>query len=93
MSKELKNKEGLTELEIKVMEAARRTDYGDCLEESQWSFAVCDASGLSEKIYRGVVSSLIKKEFVIVHDQEGKGRSNDMVFAYTDTGKERFGEE
>ena len=78
----------LTELEKKVMEAARETDFGDCLVDPQWSFAVCDASGLPEKTYRGVVASLVKKELVRISDQEGRGRSRDMVFAYTEAGRE-----
>lgn len=92
MNKKVAKREGLTDLEIKVLEAARHTDYGDCLVESQWSFAVCDAAGISEKVYRGVVASLIKKNLVAIYDNEGKGRSNDMVFCYTDAGRKLFDE-
>ena len=84
--------EKLTELETVVMKAARRTDYGDCLEYPQWSFSVCDASGLNEKVYRGVVASLVKKGLVVIQDDEGKGRYQDMVFGFTDEGVKLFGE-
>jgi len=82
--------DGLTELEIKVLQAARKTNFGDCLEGGQWSFAVCDAAKLDEKIYRGVVASLVKKGLVVISDDEGKGKFSDMVFDYTDAGKELF---
>jgi hypothetical protein len=83
-------KDGLTELEVKVLEASRNTDFGDCLEYGQWSFAVCEKSGLDEKIYRGVVSSLVKKGLVNIWDQEGRGKSGDMVFDFTDEGRKLF---
>jgi hypothetical protein len=88
--------DGLTELEIKVLQAARKTDYGDCLEGGQWSFAVCDAADLDPKVYRGVVSSLIKKGLVTIWDDEPvKSQIMDlnresMVFDYTDAGKLLF---
>jgi len=92
---------GLTELEVKVMEAARHTDYGDCLEFGQWSFSVCDAAKLDPKVYRGVVSSLIKKGLVTVWDDEPSNSHRGvcdplretMVFDYTDKGKALFVEE
>ena len=84
--------DGLTELEVLVLKAARRTDYGDCLEYPQWSFAVCDASGLNEKVYRGVVSSLVKKGIVMISDDEGKGLYMDMTFEFTEKGTLLFNE-
>lgn len=88
--------EGLTELEVKVMEAARRTDYGDCLEYGQWSFSVCDAAGLDPKVYRGVVSSLIKKGLVSIWDEEPNYKLDPcratVVFDYTDRGRSLFRE-
>lgn len=86
---------GLTELEIQVLEGCRRTDYGDCLECGQWSFAVCDAARLDPKVYRGVVSSLIKKGLVSVRDEEPGNNKFDpyretMVFDLTDEGKKLF---
>lgn len=91
--------EGLTELEIRVLEASRKTDYGDCLEYGQWSFAVCDKALLSEKVYRGVVSSLIKKGLITIWDNgrisDGIKAGNflDMIFEFTDKGRELFSEE
>ena len=89
--------DGLTELEIKVLQAARKTNFGDCLEGGQWSFAVCDAAGLDPKVYRGVVSSLIKKGLVTIWDDDPDrlDRQFDpyketMVFDYTEAGKELF---
>lgn len=76
----------LTENEIKVLIASRNNEYADCDEEpSTWSFAVCDASGLTAKVYRGVVSSLIKKGYALV-----RGERNDEVFILTNAGKELF---
>jgi len=80
-------RDGLTELEIRVLEASRKSDFGDCFIEPSWSFSVCDASGLNEKVYRGVVSSLVKKGLVVIQDDEGKGRFRDMVFILTENGK------
>jgi|GEM_PF-4871063 len=87
------NDKGLTELESKVMQAARKTDYGDCLNDPVWSFSVCDAAGLDQKVYRGVVSSLVQKGFVTICDNEGKGKFNDMVFSFTRAGQARFRDE
>ena len=82
--------QNLTELEVKVLEASRKTDFGDCLEYGQWSFAVCDKSGLDEKVYRGVVSSLVKKGLIQIFDQEGRGKFKDQVFEFTDKGRSLF---
>jgi hypothetical protein len=88
----------LTELETKVMRAARKTDYGDCYYDGQWSFAVCEKADLDEKVYRGVVASLIKKGLVTIWDNgdintgKQKGNFSDMVFEYTDDGKKLFDE-
>ena len=80
--------EGLTENEIKVMIAIRNNDYSDILEsERDWSFAVCDTSGLGEKTYRGVASSLVKKGIIEIFDSEDKGRFGDMILELTDLGK------
>jgi hypothetical protein len=88
---------GLTDLEVKVMEAARHTDFGDCLEFGQWSFSVADAARMDTKVYRGVVSSLIKKGLVSIWDDDPDGRDRQfdpyketMVFEYTDKGKSLF---
>jgi hypothetical protein len=92
--------DGLTALEVRVMEAARHTDYGDCLECGQWSFSVAAAAKMDTKVYRGVVSSLIQKGLVSIWDDDpdGSDRRFDpdketMVFDYTDLGKSLFEEE
>ena len=94
------NTTGLTDLEVIVLKAARHTDYGDCLENGQWSFSVCDAAKLDPKVYRGVASSLIKKGLVYVWNDVDPGYKNNLnnvlwdeaVFEYTDKGKELFNE-
>jgi hypothetical protein len=86
------NVNSLTENEIKVLNAGRTNCFSDCLESATWSFAVCDESGLDEKIYRGVVSSLIKKGYVWIQDDSNKGKFADMVFGYTEKGKSLFEE-
>lgn len=87
---------GLTELEVRVMEAARHTDFGDCLEGGQWSFSVADAARMDPKVYRGVVSSLVKKGLVQIWDSEPDKvvmldpYKETMVFDYTRAGKALF---
>lgn len=77
----------LTNLEILVLNASQKTDFGDCAEKLVWNFAVQDASKLDSKIYRGVVSSLIKKGLVSIYDYENKGKYEDMIFQLTEEGK------
>lgn len=68
-----------TELEIKILEAARDNDYDDVVAGgSAWTDAVIDQSGLSGEIARGVISSLIKKGVAVVAEYDGKG---DTVFS------------
>ena len=80
--------DNLTDNEIKVLIASRNNEYDDCIDGGTWSFTVCDNSGLSSKVYRGVVSSLIKKGYARV-----SGERNDEVFALTDEGKNLFKKE
>lgn len=82
---EILNADNLTDNEIKVMIASRNNEYGDCIEYGTWSFTVCDNSGLDAKVYRGVVSSLIKKGYARV-----SGERDDEVFALTVEGKNLF---
>lgn len=83
---EILNAEALTDNEVKVMIASRNNGYGDCcIGGSTWSFTVCDNSGLNPKIYRGVVSSLIKKGYARV-----AGKGGDEVFVLTKAGKALF---
>ncbi len=77
----------LTDNEKAVLIGSTRSEYGDSRETTIWSFSACACSGLEEKVYRGAVSSLVKKDLVSIYDNEDKGRSNDMVFGLTDEGK------
>ena len=79
------NCDNLTDNEIAVLIASRNNEYEDCIEHSTWSFTVCDNAHLSEKVYRGVVSSLIKKGLATV-----AGKRGDEVFALTTQGKQLF---
>jgi hypothetical protein len=76
----------LTNLEKQVIEGAQKSDYGDVMNgrDGTWSFDVQEYSKLNEKIYRGVVSSLVKKGLVTISDSEGHGKYRDMVFDFTD---------
>jgi len=80
----------LTEKEKIVMNACMNTDFGSALVEPIWSLAVACSAKMDPKIYRGVVSSLVKKGLVVIYDYEGKGKSSDMVFALTEAGKAYF---
>lgn len=80
--------DNLTDNEIKVMIASRNNEYNDVMDGATWSFTVCDNSGLSPKVYRGVVSSLIKKGYASVAGERG-----DETFALTDEGKNLFKKE
>lgn len=82
--------DGLTELEIKVLNASRHTEFGDALDETPWSYAVMMESGLDPQSYGGVLSSLIQKGFAYVWDYEDKGRQKDMIFVITAGGAELF---
>lgn len=94
MQKIVRFTNGLTENEIKVLNASRSTNFGDCMKYPQWSFAVCETAGMEEKSYRGVVSSLVKKSLVFVedHSYNGKGKFRDMVLGITKQGKKLFNE-
>ena len=80
--------DNLTDNEIKVMIASRNNEYNDVMDGGTWSFTICDNSGLSPKVYRGVVSSLIKKGYAFV-----SGKRGDEMFALTDEGKNLFKKE
>lgn len=68
------------------MIASRINEFNDCLTDgATWSFTVCDNANLDMKVYRGVVSSLIKKGFA-----EICGEGGNEVFGLTDKGKALF---
>ena len=77
--------DNLTDMEARVMIASRNNEYGDCMEGGTWSFAVGENAHLNSKVYRGVVSSLIKKGYASV-----AGDRDDEVFALTTSGKALF---
>lgn len=84
------NKDNLTELEIKLLNASRVSDYEDAYYEPTWLFDVVSKSGLTEKVARGVMSSLVKKGLASISDWEGHGKYSDSVFLLTDVGKMVF---
>lgn len=71
----------LTIMEQAILWGMKYNEFGDCFENNfgEWVFTTIDYSGLDPKIARGVIASLVKKEIVTVFDNEGKGKSNDMV--------------
>lgn len=74
----------LTANELAVMTACTETEYTGC----PWNWAVQLVSGVPEKAYRGVVSSLIKKGLCQIDDAEGHNHPTDMVFVLSDLGAE-----
>lgn len=57
----------LTTREKLILNAMRTNEYSDLLEsDSEWTFTVIDNSGLTEKVARGVLSSLVKKGLIEV---------------------------
>lgn len=77
--------DNLTDNEIACLLASRNNEYDDCMEGGTWSFSIAQNAHLNEKVYRGVVSSLIKKGYATVN-----GKRNDEVFALTKKGKQLF---
>ncbi|MGY3386848.1 DNA-binding MarR family transcriptional regulator [Paenibacillus polymyxa] len=74
----------LTKKEMMIMEAGRTNDYSDLIEgHGEWTFAIIDASGLDGSTARGVISSLVKKGYLIVTPQPGEV---DSLTAYTEKG-------
>jgi len=72
-----------TEKEKAIFLGSRDNDYANVFEEGcTWTFAVIDSSGLSPKEARGVLSSLIKKEIIVIEDYD-----DDTIFSYTIEGK------
>lgn len=82
----------LTPNEIAILSAIDKSEYGDRLTDSVWTFTLADHSGLSGKTISGTVSSLAKKGFVVCTDYEassdGRGRKNndDAAIGITDAG-------
>jgi hypothetical protein len=69
----------MTEMEKKIVEGILKSEYFNSEYRSTWCFSAIEHSGIPEKQAREVIASLIKKNIVVVFDNEGKGRSEDMV--------------
>lgn len=84
--------DGLTELEIAVLNACRNNDFGDALDpnEAPWSYAIAEKAGLDTKTYRGVMASLVKKGLAVVWDYGEKGRFDDQVVNLTEKARGIF---
>jgi hypothetical protein len=81
----------LTENETIVMIAMRNNEYSDIyVSGSEWNKGVCEESELTSKVYRGVVSSLIKKGYVKVF--EGM-KFEESTISLTYEGKILYGNE
>lgn len=60
----------LTSHEKSLLYAARNNDYVDAAEEPTWVFAVIQSSGLTPKVARGALASLVKKGLITVCQHE-----------------------
>lgn len=80
----------LTPNEIKVLNAMRNNEYQDALQDGgTWTFTAVDNSGLTEKVARGVLSSLVKKGLVTVYGDYNSTDDTGSV-NYTMQGKQLF---
>ena len=82
--------DNLTENEIVILKACRTNCFGDAGNFDEYYFerypyvsGVIDQSKLPAKIARGVISSLIKKDYVEIIDSEDEGKAKDMVIGFT----------
>jgi len=75
----------LTELEKKVVLGSLKSEYGSAAEDYIWMFSVVEHSGLTGKVARGVVSSLVKKGVAVVHNYEGE--AGGPAFKLTEAGR------
>lgn len=81
-------KTSLTEMEIMILKAARNNEFADAGNGGvPWVFSVIDNSGLDAKVARGVISSLVKKDFIGIEDYEGDGNPNDMCLFFLENAK------
>jgi hypothetical protein len=78
--------DGLTENEVSVMIGVRNNHFSDIIDSGwDWAFGVGDASGLSEKVYRGVFASLVKKGLIKI-DKDG----SNSTLGLTDAGRKLY---
>ncbi len=68
----------LTDLEKQLLQGCLNSDFCS-FEDGPWFFDAVDQARLGSKVARGVVSSLIKKGLVEIHDNIGWGKYDDMV--------------
>ena len=81
----------VTELEKEVLLAGKDSDFTEEFEiYGTWMWEIQDLSGIDSKQFSGITSSLIKKGLITIFDNEGFGRSDDMVLALTKKGAEVY---
>lgn len=82
----------LTEKEIEILKGSRTNCFADAyiIEDMEcgepYVFSIIEETSMNEKTARGVLSSLVKKELVEVHEIEGD--HNTLIL--TETGKKIF---
>lgn len=82
----------LTENEKAILKGGCDSDFDNFCSElgndycGTWVFDAIDKSKLDPKSARGVISSLVKKGVVTILDNEGNGKSRDMVVIPTKIG-------
>lgn len=82
----------LTANEISLLNAMRQNEFNDALAEDHfcgtWSFTAIDYSGMTAKVARGVISSLVKKD--LVHVSGGSSKDDPESIGFTDAGAKLF---
>lgn len=88
--KKTKKDINLTDNEKAILKAGCNSEYNNICDGEDWVLATIRNSGLSPKVARGVIASLIKKGLVMVHNTEGEEDKdpNNMVIWATDKGVE-----
>jgi hypothetical protein len=79
----------LTENEKTLLKGSRDSEYSDPYDSVTWTFSAIENSGLDPKVARGVLSSLVKKELVII---SGKYDDDESTFEFTEKGRKIFDE-
>jgi hypothetical protein len=83
----------LTVMEIKILNAMRNNEYNDALDSfplGTWSFTAIDNSGIKPNIARGVISSLVKKGLVYVHEGGKDKNAEPEVIGFEQAGVDLF---
>jgi len=82
----------LTENEKAILKGGCDSEYDDFCDDGPdncvgtWAFSAIDNAKIDSKIARGVIASLVKKGLVTIMDNEGKGKTADMIITPTITG-------